>query len=164
MDVVAAFPTSTRQHWIDVTTRSPHAERYNEHRTDNASHVPGYAAPRGCYEKWDKYQSDAVAPFSYEPYGRIAVESVRALELIAVTAAGLSSDRWTSPMLLTRWLRDWQRMVIWASADVDLLSLGTAATKTESAITVGSMLRSATLEPPTHSQASQTRPHSTSQT
>ena len=108
-----------------------------------------------CYEKLDKYQSDAVASFSYEPYGRIAVESVRVLELIDVTAARLSSDRWTSPILLTRWLRDCQRMVIWASADVDLLSLGTAATKTESAITIGSMLRSATLDAPAHSQASQ---------
>ena len=165
MDVVAAFPTATRQHWIDVTTRSPHAERYNTHATANASHVPGFAASKGCQEKWDKYKSEWVVPFAYEPYGRIADESVNALELIAVQAAGVSADRWTSPMLLTRWLRDCQRMVIWASADVDLLSLGIGATKTEAAITSGSLMRSSgNLPNQSQISQSQTPPHGSTQT
>ena len=37
MDVVAAFPNATRQYWIDVTVRSPHADRYNQSAGSKAS-------------------------------------------------------------------------------------------------------------------------------
>ena len=143
MDVVAAFPNATRQYWIDVTVRSPHAERYNQSDERNAQNVPGLAASKGCQEKWDKYESQEVIPIAYEPYGRIAIESLRRLEEISINAASMSQERWTPPTLLTQWLRDATRAVIWAAADIDLLSVGTGATKREEVIARTAQARAA---------------------
>ena len=48
MDVVAAFPNAMRQYWIDVTIRSPRADRYNLTAGSNASNTIGLAASGGC--------------------------------------------------------------------------------------------------------------------
>jgi hypothetical protein len=85
-------------------------------------------------EKWHKYKSELVVPISYVPYGRLAVESVRCLEQIAINAATVDTMRWAGSQLLTKWLRTCQRMVIWAATDVALAALGKGATKTETAI------------------------------
>ena len=68
MDVVVSFPNATRQYWFDATVRSPHASRYNETVRHNATDVPGYAAHKGCQEKWNKYGNDVI-PVAFEPYG-----------------------------------------------------------------------------------------------
>jgi hypothetical protein len=73
MDVVATFPNATRQYWIDVTIRSPHANRYNTSAGTNASNTIVLAASEGCKEKWDRYKSQFVVPISFEPYGRLAI-------------------------------------------------------------------------------------------
>ena len=140
LDVVAAFPNATRQYWFDATVRSPHAARYNETVRHNATDVPGYAVHKGCQEKWNKYGNDVI-PVAFEPYGRIADESVKSLEEIAINAAILSDDRWTSPNLLSSRIRRIQRLVIWAAADVDLTALGKGGTKMEASIARGAMMR-----------------------
>ena len=146
MDVVAAFPNATRQHWIDVTVRSPHAERYNTSGTRNACNCPGFAATKGAEDKWERYQSEDVIPIAFETYGRIAVCSMRKLEELSIIGATLSLDRWTTPMLLSKWLRHAIRSVIWAAADTDLLALGSAATLSERVIARQNMARSARLD------------------
>ena len=100
----------------------------------------GFAAGEGCKEKWHRYTKDVI-PIAIEPYGRIADDSVRCLEEVAINAATLSEDRWTSPNLLSNWLRRCQRLVIWAAADVDLTALGKGATRMESSIARGAMMR-----------------------
>jgi hypothetical protein len=141
MDIVAAFPNATRQYWIDVTVRSPHADRYNTSAVRNATNTVGYAASDGAKEKWQKYKSQLVIPISYEPYGRLAAESLRCLEHMAISGATVDAQRWAGSQLLTRWLRVYQRMVIWASTDVALASIGRGATKTEAAIAHGNLAR-----------------------
>jgi len=141
MDIVAAFPNATRQYWIDVTVRSPHAERYNTSAARNAANTVGHAASEGAKEKWQKYKSELVVPIAYEPYGRLAIESIRCLEQIAINAATVDTERWAGSQLLTRWLRTCQRMVIWAASDVALAALGKGATKTEAAIARGNPAR-----------------------
>jgi hypothetical protein len=141
MDIVAAFPNATRQYWIDVTVRSPHAERYNTSAARNAANTVGHAASEGAKEKWQKYKSELVVPIAYEPYGRLAIESIRCLEQIAINAATVDTARWAGSQLLTRWLRICQRMVIWAASDVALAALGKGATKTEAAIARGNPAR-----------------------
>ena len=113
--------------------------RYNQ-VAEGAAKIPGYAAERGCNDKWDKYGRDVI-PIAMEPYGRISDHSVRCLEEVAINAATLSDERWTSPNLLSSWLRRCQRLVIWAAADLDLAALGKGATKTEASIARGAMMR-----------------------
>jgi hypothetical protein len=166
MDIVAAFPNATRQYWIDVTVRSPHADRYNTSAARNAANTVGRAASDGAKEKWQKYKSELVIPISYEPYGRLAVESIRCLEHMAINGATVDPKRWAGSHLLTRWLRDCQRTVIWASTDVALASLGRAATRTEAAIARGNLARrravpsasAATLAGSTQATGSQSAP------
>ncbi len=75
LDIVAAFPNATRQYWIDVTVRSPHADRYNESASRNATNVVGYAASDGAKEKWQKYESGSElsgsGTNSIQPYFKI---------------------------------------------------------------------------------------------
>jgi len=139
MDVVAVFPNATRQYWFDVTVKSPHAARYNQVAAGAAS-IPGHAAGEGCKDKWNKYGRDVI-PIAVEPYGRISDHSVRCLEEVAINAATLSDERWTSPNLLSSWLRRCQRLVVWAAADLDLAALGKGATKMEASIARGAMMR-----------------------
>ena len=147
MDIVAAFPNATRQYWIDVTVRSPHADRYNTSAARNAANTVGMAASDGVKEKWQKYKSELVVPISYEPYGRLAAESIRLLEQMAINAATVDTARWAGSQLLTTWLRDCQRMVIWAATDVALAALGKGATRTETAIARGNPARGRTVPP-----------------
>jgi hypothetical protein len=137
MDIVASFPNATRQYWIDVTVRSPHADRYNESGTRNAANTVAFAASEGVKEKWDKYKSELVVPISFEPYGRLAPKSFQCLEEMAINGATISAHRWAGAQLLKKWLQSCQRMVIWASTDVALASLGRGATKMEAAIARG---------------------------
>ena len=102
---------------------------------------------KGAKEKWQKYKSELVVPIAYEPYGRLAVESIRCLEQIAINAATVDSMRWAGSQLLTRWLRICQRMVIWAATDAALAALGKGATKTETAIARGNPARRRTVPP-----------------
>ena len=95
---------------------------------------------QGCKEKWAKYGKDVI-PISIEPYGRYADDTVRALEEVAINAATLSDERWTSPNLLSSWLRRCQRLTIWAAADLDLAALGKGSTKMEASIARGAMMR-----------------------
>lgn len=92
MDIVAAFPNATRQYWIDVTVRSPHADRYNE-TARNASNTTGLAASEGAKEKWERYHSPFVVPIFFEPYGRLSLESFKRLQEIAVNGASVSTHR-----------------------------------------------------------------------
>ena len=124
-----------------MTVRSPHAERYNTSAVRNAANTVGHAASEGAKEKWQKYKSELVVPIAYEPYGRLAIESIRCLEQIAINAATVDTARWAGSQLLTRWLRICQRMVIWAASDVALAALGKGATKTEAAIARGNPAR-----------------------
>ena len=97
--------------------------------------------------KWQKYKSELVVPISYEPYGRLAVESIRCLEQMAINAATVDIMRWAGSQLLTKWLRTCQRMVIWAATDVALAALGKGAAKTETAIARVNPARRRTIPP-----------------
>ena len=129
------------RYWIDVTVRSPYAERYNAGTSTTAATVCGAAASKGAVEKRQKYESELVIPVAYEPYGRLAGESIKCLEGIAINAAAVSEQRWAGTHLLQRWLRQMQRAVIWAAADVDLAALGKAATAAEAAIAKNAIMR-----------------------
>jgi hypothetical protein len=163
MDIVAAFPNATRQYWIDVTVRSPHADRYNTSAAHNAANTVSFAASDGAKEKWQKYKSEHVIPISYEPYGRLAPESLRCFEQMAISGATVDPQRWAGSQLLVRWLRVCQRMVIWASTDVALASLGKGATKTEAAIAHGNLARrhanpnAVAATPPSRSQTTESQ-------
>ena len=93
---------------------------------------------KGVKEKRDRYKSELVVPISFEPYGRISSKSFQCLEEMAINGATVSAHRWAGAQLLKKWLHACQRMVIWASTDVALASLGRGATKLEAAIARGS--------------------------
>ena len=75
-----------------------------------------------------------MVPISFEPYGRLASESFKPLEEIAVNSASASTHKWAGSRLLNRIIERCLRAVIWATADVALASLGQGATSRESAI------------------------------
>ena len=90
MDIIGSFPNLTRQYWLYAIVRSPHAGRYNESDTRNASYTVGYAASEGA-NKWDNYKSQLVVPMNYESYGRLGPESISCLEEIAANGASVST-------------------------------------------------------------------------
>ena len=62
-----------------------------------------------------------------ETYGRVAPESLQGLEFLAARAGDNLRDRWAAPRLLPIRRAALQRAVVFATADIDLLCLGTHA-------------------------------------
>jgi hypothetical protein len=93
----------------------------------------------------------------------LAPESLRCFEQMAISGATVDPQRWAGSQLLVRWLRVCQRMVIWASTDVALASLGKGATKTEAAIAHGNLARrhanpnAVATTPPSRSQTTESQ-------
>ena len=121
LDLYVTFPGSTQPFYIDVTIRCPHAARYQK-----ARRIPAYAASLGVQQKEARYGPKVIA-VALETYGRIAPESLQGLEWIAARAGSNLRDRWAAPRLLPTWCAALQRAVVYATADIDLLCLGTHA-------------------------------------
>ena len=62
LDVVSCFPGVLQQHWIDVSVRCPHGERYNE-----SASKPGVTAVAGEMEKTKRYGA-VVRSLVFETY------------------------------------------------------------------------------------------------
>eukprot|EP00973_Karenia_brevis_P019238 2636875-Karenia_brevis.AAC.1 len=120
LDVVSSFPGSFRQCMVDVTVRAPHAERY-----ENSHILPGVAAAAGEQEKLERYGS-LVTPLSFESYGRLGVNSARALRTLAYVAASRGGhDPGMSPArLYSQWRGMLERTLTFEIADNFLLAGG----------------------------------------
>ena len=128
LDLVVGFPGAVQQLFIDVTIRCPHAGRY-----EHAAHSPGEAASSAAREKFTRYGT-AVLPVAVETYGRLATESHRSLEHIAMHAGVCNRDYWAAPRLVPTWRAALERIVQFAVADIDLLALGYAASASETGL------------------------------
>ena len=124
LDLWVAFPGHTCPIYLDVTIRCPLAQRYS-----TAWKTPGVAATYAVRQKEARY-GPKVITIALESYGRLAVETVAALESLACTAGHGLRDRWAAPRLVPLWRATLQRAVMYATADVDLLALGAAAVST----------------------------------
>ena len=107
-------PTHRQVTFLEVSANES-GQRLDNYLLRNAQNVPGLAASKGCQEKWDKYESQDVIPIAYEPYGRIAIESLRRLEEISINAAStpsievplikpIASNRLTPPFVVALFL------------------------------------------------------------
>ena len=131
MDLVVTFPGSVQPLYVDVSIRCPHAGRY-----EYARRSPGEAASAAALDKRARYGCN-VLPVAFESYGRIGSESLRSLDLLAVHAGCCMRDAWAAPRLLPKWRAALERLVHFAAADVDLLSLGCDPTLAEARVAWG---------------------------
>ena len=134
MDLYVTFPGSVQPIYIDVSIRCPHAQRYT-----HAASIPGVAASAAAVSKRERYGS-AVLPVAVESYGRIGSETLHSLDLLATHAGCSLRDAWAAPRLLPRWRAALERIVQYASADVDLLALGCAPTAAEARVAYGRVM------------------------
>ena len=124
MDLYVVFPGHITPHYIDVSIRCPHATRCTV-----AWRCPGTAANAAIRDKAARY-GPKVITVALETYGRLAEKSCEGLAALATAAGHGLKDQWAAPRLLPRWKALIQRAVLYATADVDLLSLGAAAVST----------------------------------
>jgi len=120
LDIVTSFPGGLHQEWMDITIRCPHAERY-----EKASVQAGAASSDGELEKYERYGQE-VTTVSYETYGRLGRDSQIGLRQLA-HAASLHSVRArgvTAGQLYARWRLELERILLYETADIVLLSLG----------------------------------------
>ena len=106
LNLVLTFPGSVQQHYVDVTIRCPHADSYT-----GAHHKPGVAAAAAVKEKRAPYGS-IVLPLAFESYGRLALKSHRALELLATHAGVGLKDGWSAPRVLPTWRSSLERAAL----------------------------------------------------
>ena len=120
LDVSSSYPGGLHKFLVDVTIKAPHADRYKD--TDR---VAGVAAQVGEREKSERYGLD-VLPLSFEPYGRMGVNSACALRTLALNAATFynSAHGETPRRLYSKWRAALERTLAFEIADVVLLSLG----------------------------------------
>ena len=119
LDVVACWPGQCEQHCIDVTIRCPYGVRY-----ERAGVAPGVASSTAEKEKKARY-GPSVLPLAYETLGRLGLESQRALQQLAQQARCFASDAvGRGKRLVSAWRREQERALLWAEADVVLVSLG----------------------------------------
>ena len=119
LDVVACWPGQCAQHCIDVTIRCPYGVRYE--RTGVAA---GVASRTSEKEKKARY-GPTVLPLAYETLGRLGLESQHALQQLAQQARCFASDAvGRGKRLVSAWRREQERALLWAEADVVLVSLG----------------------------------------
>jgi len=116
--------------WIDVSIRCPLAARYT-----CAYKQAGHAADKAAEEKFERY-GPHVLPLAFESFGRLGTAGRRTLEVQALHAAACARDQWAVSRLLPRWQASLERAVIYATADVVLLSLGARVTDHFSRATV----------------------------
>ena len=122
LDLVLTFPGSVQPLYVDVTIRSPHASRY-----ERAHHRLGGAAAAAVREKFKRYGSSVLA-IAFESYGRLAVDSHRALEHLAAHAGVSLREWWAAPRLLPTWRAALEKSVHFSIAETDLLALGCSVT------------------------------------
>ena len=121
MDIVANFPGSYAMHYVDVFIRCPHAARYTR-----AADVPGSAAAKAADEKRERY-GPLVLPLVFESQGRLGLDGRRALETLALHASATMRDQWAVQRLVPRWHACLERAVMFATAEIVLLALGSRA-------------------------------------
>ena len=115
MDIVATFPSSLVQWWLDVSVRSIHAERY----PDMPAHA-GLAARAGEHEKKVRYGT-GVKAIVFETQGRLGAQGAAALRDLAVAT---SASGQVSPRIATLWRTQLERAVIAAVADNMVRAIG----------------------------------------
>ena len=62
-----------------------------------------------------------------ESYGRLGPNAESSLSQLATHTGTRLSDPYAAPRLLPRWRAALQRAIVWSTADVDLLALGSTA-------------------------------------
>ena len=112
MDIVAQWPGSSVQWWLDVSVRAASAIKHQ--RCEGATMMPGAAAAAGEKEKRQRY-GDAVRAIVFETQGRLGNRGQRTLKELA--AAASTSSRRISPRVLGQWRLEMERAVIAAVAD-----------------------------------------------
>ena len=118
LDVVSNHPGGLSLTMVDVTVRSPHADRYAH--TDR---VPGVAATGGETDKADRY-GPTVMPLSCEPYGRLGVASAHRLRALAWNASRFGDHSTPPARLYSRWRAELERCLVFEVTDTFLLALG----------------------------------------
>ena len=118
MDLVVHWPGSCTSFLVDVTIRCPHASRYT-----HACTKAGVAAAAGTKDKLDRY-GDSVLTLAFETYGRLGDSGRVALDVLLSEAGLCAHDRWASQCLGPRWRLTLERALLFAQADIVLLSLG----------------------------------------
>ena len=101
-----------------------------------AAVCPGAAADAAVCDKRQRYGSD-VLTVALESYGRLAAGTHRSLEHLATHAAACLADQWAAPRLVPRWRAALERTVVFAAADIDLISFGSAPTATQTRVMYG---------------------------
>ena len=120
MDVVFHFPGGPSVRHIDVTVRSPHAERYA-----HADVIPGVAAKAGVSDKLDRYGPSVLA-VSLETYGRMDPCSVSHVREMSFDFTRPCSRQ--SPGLAYQRLRyRLEHALLFEIADIVIQSLGGTA-------------------------------------
>ena len=120
LDIVCTFPGATSYHAVDVSIRSPDAERYG-----TADIRPGAAAASGEADKLRRY-GPTVLPVVIETGGRMGLASIDALASLA-TEARLACNVSAGRPLWCRWRTELESAALFALSDVALLGLGDAA-------------------------------------
>lgn len=125
MDLVVWWPGSTHCHLIDVTIRSPHAERY----LPRASRDPLHTADMGDKDKANRY-GPTVRALSWTSYGRLSSLGTQLLldrAKDAVNFARCDAAPLSAAMLANRWRQCLERVVWWCTVDTVMHCLGGAA-------------------------------------
>ena len=115
MDVVASFPGLPAPFLIDVSVRSPAAER-----VATATVIAGKAAQKGEKEKWDRY-GPMVRPMVFESLGRAGVHARTLIHNLVSTAASCGMG---SPHASQTYQTTLERAVVWGAADNVLRARG----------------------------------------
>ena len=120
LDVVSSHPGGLSKFYIDITIRAPHAQRYED--TDKK---PGVAAKGGEFDKLERYGHN-VLPLSFEPYGRLGADSIKSLRTLALAGSTFCNSPGGIPAASRygNWRAELERVLVFETADVVLLSLG----------------------------------------
>jgi hypothetical protein len=128
LDVVAHFPGECTRMLIDVTVRDPHAVRYEK----EAWRTCGYSAAMAAKDKLKRY-GDTVLPLPFEPYGRLGASGHVTIQKLMLRATSFCGSR-VSRKFGHAMQAACERGLHYAQADVALLALGAAASRTHALI------------------------------
>ena len=121
MVVVAVWPGLPQAFRVDVTLRSPLAERYRA-----ASLRPGAVQAAAAKDKRDRY-GDGVLCLPLGVFGRFGAAADYTLQVLAGAAAAARGDPGAAHRLSPRWRQALERAALWVEADVALLCFGRVA-------------------------------------
>ena len=124
LDLYVTFPGSTQRYLVDVTVRSPHAQRYIEKDSHLRVGVPSTEA---ASEKVTLYGTSVLA-VPFESYGRLGAAGHATLGTLASAASSAGADQASLARFATEWRGACETAMLFAQADVALLALGARAT------------------------------------